>query len=258
MAATADEEGATELLEGILESRLRANKQDPSKIVNTMSVLSTVWKARGNADQALVQTRQAFAYSESSFGIESETTLIMKANLAAALHNSGLMEESRQMAEEVLEARGGLSGEKDPNTFNTMLTLAATLEMLGELEEAREMLQLLAPLMFRLLGERDPSTLTTLNALGVNLLKSKLYSQALDVLEVSSALSSRLHGSEDYRTLREKLHLSIALMQHGKPAAARELLEEVADIRTRTLGAEHPDTIEVGKLIKRVGSDSVS
>ena len=235
------------LLSAIEEAR-RALQLEPGRAVGLplardLARLGELYRKDGRLAQALDAFRQSVDIRTRLLGGEHVDTLACKSGMARLLRQLDVLDEARQLEEDVAAARERLHGAEHADTLAARACLAQTLARQGDHAAALALQEGVLDSYVRQLGAEHPLTLGAMDSRAATLLHLGRYGQALQVLDTVVTARTRLFGAEHGDTLHSKLLLAQALARQGELDSARWLLDAVLQVQERTLGMEHPATL---------------
>jgi tetratricopeptide (TPR) repeat protein len=209
--------------------------------LSLQSALASTYSADGDHRRAADLLRTVADTAAQAVGPDDDLTLSARNSLSMELHDLQELDESRQIAEQVLEGRIRVLGWTHRHTMNSRTNLASILSDLGEHDQARTLFQEVLDDRRRYLGDDHPDTVQSINNLaGV----TEDPDQAARLYQEAVAAYTRMFGPTHFETLNSTSNLAAVLARQLRLDEAAVLFNEVVQGSRTTLGAEHPRTAQ--------------
>ena len=224
--------------DGVLESGSVADDVLPAVLLKSATLMGDK-----RAGVAIDVCRDLLSDMENKFGFNHLNVLEVRSNLAVALKDGNMLEESIREYRLLVKGYGRMLGLDHPDTFSSRGHLGIALRESGRVHEAIEVFEALLADRLRVLGPDHPDTLTSRGHLGIALRESGRVHEAIEVFEALLADRLRVLGPDHPDTLTSRGHLGIALRESGRVHEAIEVFEALLADRLRVLGPDHPGTL---------------
>ena len=161
---------------------------------------------------------------------------------AIKCYGEGRFREAIPRAQQALEIRKAVLGERHPDTANSLNNLAFVLETQRDYAAARPLYEQALAIYKAVLGDRHPETASTMNSLALLLEAQGDYAAARPLYSQALAIRKAVLGDRHPDTASSLSNLAALLYAQGDYAAARPLFEQALEICKAVRGDRHPDT----------------
>jgi len=228
-------EKALQVYEDLYESRRDALGEEREEALKALGMAARISPLVGDINKTFFWQKKSYEEHRKCYGKEDERTRRECCNLADTYHDFYLVDQDRELREELYDICRTLYGEENEETLFALENLAEACENCGDYDRELELIEKKLALLRRKLGEEDPETIATLALL--------------------ARVMRFLGESEQEKRLRAKVD---ALCEKAFDSNNPDDLEQKADIYV-TL-CDHKQALEINRgryrlLWERVGSD---
>jgi tetratricopeptide (TPR) repeat protein len=227
-----------------LTARLKQNDLMHQLSADTLQRMAWTYRHGRKPLDAEVLLRQAASLVKEDNSEAAEQYMSIRADLAAALYDSGKLSEAEVIERHVLEWREQYLGTYHLSTIRTRSNLALTLYQLGQYGAAKEMQVQVVDWQKKHLGMDHRDTYLTMGGLANTLCQLGELAEARG-LEEQVLEWQKLHlGMDHPDTYRTMGNLAVTLRELGELAEAKGLQKQVLKWEKAHLGMDHPDTYQ--------------
>ena len=224
--------------DGVLESGSVADDVLPAVLLKSATLMGDK-----RAGVAIDVCRDLLSDMENKFGFNHLNVLEVRSNLAVALKDGNMLEESIREYRLLVKGYGRMLGLDHPDTFSSRGHLGIALRESGRVHEAIEVFEALLADRLRVLGPDHPDTLTSRGHLGAALIDAGYAETAIEVFEALLADRLRVLGPDHPGTLTARGNLAGALRVGGRVEESVGVFRDVLHDQLRVLGSDHIDTL---------------
>ena len=211
--------------------------------VEALRVLGNLNYGFGLHDAAVAAYRDAHALAITALGAEAIDTLVIGADLGAALRMTGALDEAQQLLEHSVSGLAGVGGDADPRTLAVRGHLAELLWARNRYAEARALQASVLGTQVDALGPTHADTLTSMTVMADMLFRQDEIDAAYALMtQVVAAREQADAESIDTDLARRALANVVARM--GRSQEALDLCQRTLEHLRSLLGESHPLTIE--------------
>ena len=224
--------------DGVLESGSVADDVLPAVLLKSATLMGDK-----RAGVAIDVCRDLLSDMENKFGFNHVNVLEVRSNLAVALKDGNMLEESIREYRLFVKGYGRMLGLDHPDTFASRGHLGIALRESGRVHEAIEVFEALLADRLRVLGPDHPGTLTARGNLAGALRVGGRVEESVGVFRDVLHDQLRVLGSDHIDTLTARANLGIALRESGRPYEAIDVFRSLLSVQVRLLGEGHPRTL---------------
>jgi len=224
--------------DGVLESGSVADDVLPAVLLKSATLMGDK-----RAGVAIDVCRDLLSDMENKFGFNHVNVLEVRSNLAVALKDGNMLEESIREYRLLVKGYGRMLGLDHPDTFASRGHLGIALRESGRVHEAIEVFEALLADRLRVLGPDHPGTLTARGNLAGALRVGGRVEESVGVFRDVLHDQLRVLGSDHIDTLTARANLGIALRESGRPYEAIDVFRSLLSVQVRLLGEGHPRTL---------------
>ena len=224
--------------DGVLESGSVADDVLPAVLLKSATLMGDK-----RAGVAIDVCRDLLSDMENKFGFNHLNVLEVRSNLAVALKDGNMLEESIREYRLLVKGYGRMLGLDHPDTFSSRGHLGIALRESGRVHEAIEVFEALLADRLRVLGPDHPGTLTARGNLAGALRVGGRVEESVGVFRDVLHDQLRVLGSDHIDTLTARANLGIALRESGRPYEAIDVFRSLLSVQVRLLGEGHPRTL---------------
>lgn len=146
---------------------LEAKGDNSVQMAFRLNNLGVLYSSQEKFAAAAPLFRRVIDISDRTLGKSNQYSATFSANLAAALLNSGQIEEAEHILTEVVRLREAAAGSDDPATISAKFNLANLFDQAGRTAEAEALYRIVLQVRQKLLGAEHPATLDALHNLAL-------------------------------------------------------------------------------------------
>ena len=217
------------------------------------------------AGEAISVCRDLLRDMERKLGLDHDSVLEARSNLAAALRRDNRLGEAVTEYRLLVQGYERVLGSDHPMVSVARHNLATVLRDVGRVEESVEAYREVLTDQLRVLGSDHPDTLTTRSKIASVLQDVGRVEEAIDAYQVVLDDCLRVLGADHPDTLATRSNLAGALQAAGRVEEAVGAYQAVLPDLLRVLGPDHPATLrargnlaaallEVGRAREAVGA----
>jgi len=217
------------------------------------------------AGEAISVCRDLLRDMERKLGLDHDSVLEARSNLAAALRRDNRLGEAVTEYRLLVQGYERVLGSDHPMVSVARHNLAGVLWSVGRVEESVEAYREVLTDQLRVLGSDHPDTLTTRSNIASVLQDVGRVEEAIDAYQVVLDDCLRVLGADHPDTLATRSNLAGALQAAGRVEEAVGAYQAVLPDLLRVLGSDHPATLrargnlaaallEVGRAREAVGA----
>ena len=246
-------------LEGAVDLRRRALGAEHPDTLRSLSLLATLYVARGAWAKAEPAAIQVVEGQRRTLGLEHPQTLTSLWVLADVYRYEMKLDEAVAILTSLVPASKRVKGSEHSDTLDAEHLFAVVHRHRGEYAEAEAGLRSVLEARRRLQGDSHPDTMTTVNDLGVLLESRGRYAEALALTVPLVEEESRVMGALHPNTISSIGQLAVLSVREGRFQEAESYAVRAVDAARRVFGDDSAMTlaqlqaigiiyIEAGKL----------
>lgn len=225
---------AKEIYETVVKTMDKLGRNTPKKI-QCLNNLGSIAARLGRFNEALTYVESAAAEQEQIFGSDHPNLLVIKANVANLLRETGKLKDARSLATELATRCTQQIGRLDDTTLMAKQTLSETLIAMNDWEAfERNQLDLIASYEERY-GPLTPQVLNARNNLMVALVRHmEREDEGIELLLDLVPQFSQVYGETNERTLGILNELALATWRSNRKEEGIKYLEQLIERGRRT------------------------
>ena len=238
----------------LIRSRKQAGDKDFFTIRAT-SRLASWYTIKSKPNEALTHCEVAHKNAKEAFGEEDTLTLDILDNIAYIYEDTGEIEKSLKLHQEVLEARTRVLGPLHWETLDSLHVVGCRLGRLNRADEALENIQRSLEASEQVNGGDHPQILEIVCSMGRLYLELKDYDESLKHYRRALAGMESIFGKDHYLTLRISLGIGMVYQDQSHFSQALEQFERVLTVR-ESIWQE--DTNAVAEVVEKIAQVQIS
>jgi len=213
---------------------------EPVEVASTMNYLGDILHAQGEAQEAEIRYREAFALFEEARGPEHPDVARAMNDVGVVLLAQGKFEEAEAPLRRALELLETALGPDHPHVAIDASNLGSVLGYQGKFEEAEAQFRRALAIDERVLPPSHPGLAMSVSNVGSALKAQGKLEEAEVQFRRALEIFETVPEEDRPDTSASVEALGVVLHEQGRHAEAQARLTEVVQLRVKAHGAEHP------------------